>query len=58
MLNAVIGYRVPSFLGLRGASLRLQVNNLTNALYAQSGEGDRFFVAAERNYFIDVALDF
>jgi iron complex outermembrane recepter protein len=58
VLNATLGYRTPPFFGMRGVDLRAQVNNLTNNLFAQSGEGDRFFVAAERNYFFDIAIDF
>jgi iron complex outermembrane receptor protein len=36
--------------------LRVQVNNLFDTLYAAYGEGDQFFVGAERNAFISLAL--
>ncbi len=54
--NASLGYRTPPFLGFRALDLRLAVNNLFDRLYAQSGEGDQFFVAAERNFFIDIQV--
>ena len=56
--NAALGYRTPPFLGMRGADIRLQLNNVLNNLYAQSGEGYSFFVGAERNYFADISLNF
>jgi iron complex outermembrane receptor protein len=36
--------------------IRVQVNNLFDTLYAAYGEGDRFFVGAERNAFVSLAL--
>jgi hypothetical protein len=36
--------------------IRLQVNNLFDALYATYGEGEQFFVAAERNAFLNLAV--
>ncbi|MDH7515570.1 MAG: TonB-dependent receptor [Bacteroidota bacterium] len=57
VFNATLGYRTPPFLGFRGVDIRLAVNNLFDALYAQSGEGDQFFVGAERNAFLDIAVD-
>ncbi|MBR9975053.1 MAG: TonB-dependent receptor, partial [Bacteroidetes bacterium] len=56
VLNAALGYRLPAVFGLRTLDLRLAVNNVFDALYAQSGEGDQFFVAAERNYFFDIVF--
>jgi iron complex outermembrane receptor protein len=54
--NASFGYRTPPVLGFRGLDIRLAVNNLLDRLYAQSGEGDQFFVAAERNFFVDIQV--
>ncbi len=54
--NASLSYRTPPLLGLRSLDLRLSVNNIFDRLYAQSGEGDQFFVAAERNYFFDIVF--
>jgi hypothetical protein len=36
---------------------RLAINNILNKLYAQSGEGEQFFVGAERNMFFDIAVN-
>ncbi len=58
VLNAMIGYKMTSVLGFRGVEFRLAVNNLLNKLYAQSGEGEQFFVAADRNLFFDITVDF
>ncbi|MBE0644772.1 MAG: TonB-dependent receptor [Bacteroidetes bacterium] len=54
--NASFSYRTPPILGLRSLDLRVSVNNVFDQLYAQSGEGDQFFVAAERNYFVDIVF--
>jgi iron complex outermembrane recepter protein len=35
---------------------KLQVNNLFDALYAAYGEGDQFFVGAERNAFFQITI--
>ncbi len=35
---------------------KLQVNNLFDKLYAAYGEGDRFFVGAERNVFFNLSI--
>jgi iron complex outermembrane receptor protein len=56
VLNASLAYRTPPVLGLRSLDLRLSVSNIFDRLYAQSGEGDQFFVAAERNYFFDIVF--
>ncbi|MBL0173762.1 MAG: TonB-dependent receptor [Ignavibacteria bacterium] len=58
VFSLMLGYRVPPFLGLRALDMRVSVNNLFDRLYAQSGEGDQFFVGATRNVFFDLALEF
>jgi outer membrane receptor for ferric coprogen and ferric-rhodotorulic acid len=35
---------------------KLQVNNLFDVLYASYGEGDQFFVGAERNVFFQITV--
>jgi iron complex outermembrane receptor protein len=35
---------------------RVQVNNLFDTLYAAYGEGDQFFVGAERNAYVQIAI--
>ncbi len=37
--------------------VKLQANNLFDALYAAYGEGDSFFVGAERNLFLNISLE-
>ena len=37
---------------------KLQVNNVFDTLYAAYGEGDQFFVGAERNVFCNLAITF
>ena len=58
VLNAMFGYKMNSVLGFRGVEFRLAVNNILNKLYAQSGEGEQFFVAADRNFYFETAIDF
>ncbi len=38
-------------------SLRGEIRNLLNTLYTQTGEGNAFFPAAERNYLIGITLE-
>ena len=58
VFNTDIAYELPQFLSFESLRLRLQINNIANALYAAGAEGGQFFPAAERNmYFgIDVNL--
>lgn len=53
--NAESFYRLPAFGGAE-ISLRGEIRNVFNTLYLQSGEGEFFFPAAERNYLIGVAV--
>ncbi|MCZ7556772.1 MAG: TonB-dependent receptor [Bacteroidia bacterium] len=57
VFNLAVGYRSTALPWWKAVELRLAVNNVFDALYAQSGEGDQFFVGAERNYFIDLAFE-
>lgn len=57
VVNAVAGYTTPPALGLRAIAFRLTVNNVFDALFAQSGEAEQFFVGAERSYFFDISVD-
>jgi outer membrane receptor for ferric coprogen and ferric-rhodotorulic acid len=36
--------------------VKLQVNNLFDTLYAMYGEGEQFFVGAERNAFLNLTV--
>ncbi len=57
VVNMMLAYRTPPVLGARAMEFRMSVNNLFDRLYAQSGEGNQFFVGAERNYFFDITLE-
>jgi iron complex outermembrane recepter protein len=57
IVNVTLGYRTQLLPLWKAVELRLSVNNVFDVLYAQSGEGDNFFVGAERNYFLDFAFE-
>ncbi len=57
VVDADLRWSIPNVLGLRNAVLRLQVNNLFNALYAAGAEGRHFFPGAERFIFVGVDLE-
>ncbi len=52
-----MGLRLEGLAGVRGIEARLNVINLFDTLYAQAGEGDQYFPAAERNLLFDIAVD-
>jgi iron complex outermembrane recepter protein len=51
-----IAYTFQKILNDVSLEARLQVNNLFDRLYASYGEGDQFFVGAERNFFFTLAV--
>ena len=54
----VIGrWNLPVHPGLQGLQLQVQISNLLNKLYIAHGEGDEFFPAAERNFFIGLDME-
>ncbi len=57
VVNAWFAYRLPVIASLRHLELRVQVNNLFNAIYASNGESDQFYPAAERNAFASLRID-
>jgi len=57
-MNANISYKFNDFMGTQGIRVHLQINNLTNNLYAAAGEGGQFFGGAERNFFVGAELEF
>lgn len=57
IVNMTLSYNSPAILGLRGIDVKLVVNNLFDTLYAQSGEGNQYFVGAERYFFFDIGLN-
>jgi iron complex outermembrane receptor protein len=54
--DAWLSYRFDHVVDNVGLEVKLQVNNIFDALYAAYGEGEQFFVGAERNVFVNVAL--
>ncbi|MCX7761370.1 MAG: TonB-dependent receptor [Candidatus Kryptonium sp.] len=57
VFDLTVGYKFDKVLGFKNVELKLQVNNLFNALYAASGVGDEFYPAAERNYFVSIGFE-
>ncbi|MBI5471222.1 MAG: TonB-dependent receptor [Ignavibacteriae bacterium] len=55
--DASASYKFECLPGNTSLELKLQVNNLFDRLYAAYGEGNQFFVGAERNVFFNVAFN-
>jgi iron complex outermembrane receptor protein len=56
IINADISYKIKSIFDLNSLTIRAQINNLTNVLYAAGAIGRQFFPAAERNIYIGIEL--
>ena len=56
--DAWIAYTFRNLVRNTSLEFKLQANNIFDALYAAYGEGESFFVGAERNVFFNVALEF
>lgn len=56
VVNAWASYLIGGASGMPSLEVKLQVNNLFDTLYAAHGEGDRFFVGAERNAFLNLTV--
>ncbi|MBI5214706.1 MAG: TonB-dependent receptor [Ignavibacteriae bacterium] len=56
VINFEFLYQMPEVLGME-FNLRGEVRNLLNKLYLMSGEGDKFFPAAERSYLVGVTVN-
>jgi iron complex outermembrane receptor protein len=54
--DAMVSYRTDELPGGVTVEAKLQVNNIFDVLYAAYGEGTQFFVGAERNVFLNLAL--
>jgi iron complex outermembrane receptor protein len=50
-------YSLPALLDNTGIAVTLKVRNLFNKLYMAGGQGDQFFPAAERSYFLGLAVN-
>lgn len=57
ILNGFATLTLADFVTDIDLELKLQVNNLFDTLYAAYGEGEQFFVGAERNVFFNLALN-
>ncbi|HWP82376.1 MAG TPA: TonB-dependent receptor [Bacteroidota bacterium] len=57
VFNGIAGIRLRNVAGFKLLELRLQLNNIFDALYASHGEGDEFFPAAERNFFASLKIN-
>jgi len=57
VLNLEALYKLPS-IAAAGVTLRGEIRNLLNTLYTQTGAGDLFFPAAERNFVVGLAVQF
>jgi len=51
-----LNYQVPVE-PLTGLSVKMHINNLFDELYISHGEGDSFFPAAERNFFVGMSYE-
>ncbi len=56
--DAWMSYSFDNLGGDLAFDLKVQVNNIFDALYAAYGEGTQFFVGAERNVFVNIAVSF
>lgn len=57
IVNAWVSYKIASSSIFSGITLRAYVNNILDRLYIAHGEGEYFYPAAGRTYFLDIALD-
>jgi iron complex outermembrane recepter protein len=55
--DLAIGYTFGGMADGTSIEARLQINNLFDQLYAAHGEGDQFFVGAERNLFFTIVVN-
>lgn len=56
--NASLNCRIDGLIPDVRLEAKLQVNNVFDTLYAAYGEGEQFFVGAERNIFCNLAITF
>jgi outer membrane receptor protein involved in Fe transport len=57
VVHAWVAMRLPLALFVQSAEVSFQANNLFNRIYAGNGEGDKFYPAAERNFFASLRFD-
>jgi len=52
VMNAVLSYEIRDLPMCKALRLKTQINNVLDNLYIQGGNGQEFFPAAERNWFV------
>jgi len=57
VINGWFSYKINNFLSLSSVELKLYCNNLLNKLYIAHGEGEYFYPAATRNFFLDCSVN-
>jgi iron complex outermembrane receptor protein len=57
VVNGWISYRLNKFLSLSSVEFKLYCNNVLNRLYIAHGEGEYFYPAATRSFFINCSID-
>ena len=56
VLNGWVSYRIMDFLSLSSVEFKLYGNNLLNKLYIAHGEGEYFYPAATRSFFLNCSI--
>ena len=57
IINAWVSYQFANIPLLSGVTMRAYVNNILDKMYIAHGEGEYFYPAAGRTYFLNVALN-
>jgi iron complex outermembrane receptor protein len=57
VMNGWISYKVNNFLSFSSIELKLYGNNLLNKIYVAHGEGEYFYPAATRNFFLNCSVN-
>lgn len=57
IMNLAINYKFNNVFDTKSINLQMNVNNLTNNLYAAMGNGRFFFAGAERNMYLGIELE-
>lgn len=56
VVNLDLNYNLKKLVAIKDVTVKLQIKNLFNRLYAAGGEGKEFFPAAERSYFLGLEI--
>ncbi len=58
IFNGAIGYDLGQLAGIRGLTVRIHAQNISNVIYIAHGEGESFFPGAERQLFLSTNVEF